>query len=227
MLSDLPILSGALPPDEIRSLVRNEHPVLLDIGANCGQTTAAMLRSMPGATIHAFEPDPRAIAKFKRNIQPHPSVHLYECALGAVNGTTVFYQSSGAEHHPDYPEGWDQSGSIRPPHTHLRVWPWVQFKQQIQVSVMTLDSWAEHQNLPLIDFIWADVQGAEGDLITGGSRTLSKVKYLYTEYSNDEWYNGQVTLAQLSAMLPGFKLIRRYAIDALFENSMLVTSGGA
>jgi hypothetical protein len=103
----------------------------------------------------------------------------------------------------------------------------LQFKQQIKVKVTTLDSWEEHQTLPLIDFIWADVQGAEGDLITGGSRTLSKVKYLYTEYSNDEWYNGQVTLAQLSAMLPGFKLIRRYAIDALFENSMLVTSGGA
>jgi hypothetical protein len=52
---------------------------------------------MPSATIFAFEPDPRAIAKFRDAIV-NPNVHLYECAIGAVNGRIGFHQSSRAEH---------------------------------------------------------------------------------------------------------------------------------
>jgi len=41
------------------------------------------------------------------------------------------------------------------------------------------------------------MQGAEGDLIAGGQETVANTHYLYTEYSDDEWYEGQPTLAQL------------------------------
>jgi FkbM family methyltransferase len=109
-------LTGA----EIRDLLGKDAPVILDIGANCGQTTAELLKVLPRATIFAFEPDPRAIAKFRHNISS-PRVHLQECAVGATNGSISFHQSSGAEHIAEYAAGWDQSGSIRKPRTHLKV----------------------------------------------------------------------------------------------------------
>lgn len=205
---------------EIRDLVGREKPVILEVGANCGQTTAELLEAMPGAVVHAFEPEPRAISEFRRNIQA-PNVHLYECAVGATNGTVTFHQSSGGEQ--EYPEyqgsGWDQSGSIRRPRTHLEVWPWVKFEHQIQVPIVTLDAWAGQQGITQVDFIWADVQGAESDLIQGATLLLRNTRYLYTEYSNEEWYEGQVTLAELQRLLPGFTLLRRYPMDALFLNN--------
>ncbi len=212
-----PLTAGALTAKEIRQCVGKDDPVIVELGANCGQTTVEMLREMPGATIHCFEPDPRAIAKFRAAIQ-HPNVHLYECAVGAVNGTITFNQSSGAEDHPEYRQGWDQSGSIRRPNTHLNVWPWVKFEKQITVPITTLDTWSELHQVSTADFIWADVQGAESDFVDGGARFVPTVRYLYTEYSDDEYYEGQITLAGLLGKLPDFNLIMRFRMDALLQN---------
>lgn len=212
-----PITAGALSAREIRQCVGKDDPVIVEVGANCGQTTIEMLKAMPRATIYAFEPDPRAIAKFRAAIT-HPSVHLYECAVGAVNGTVDFHQSSGGEQLPDYTQGWDQSGSIRRPYSHLKVWPWVKFEKQITVPIMTLDTWSELHQVTRADFIWADVQGAESDLVEGAMRFLRSSRYFYTEYSNEEWYEGQITLAGLIEKLSDFDLVMRYQMDALFQN---------
>jgi 2-O-methyltransferase len=216
-LSTFPITPGALTAAEIRHLVGKDDPRIVEVGANCGQTTVELLRAMPGATIYAFEPDPRAIAKFRAAI-PNGNVHLYECAIGAVSGTINFHQSSGAEHLADYREGWDQSGSIRRPNTHLQVWPWVKFEKTITVPITTLDAWSQQHDVGTTDFIWADVQGAESDLVEGATQLLKSSRYLYTEYSNDEWYDGQITLGALQKKLPDFDLVRRYSMDALFKN---------
>jgi len=211
------ISQGSLVATEISKLVGKDDPVILDVGANNGQTSAEVLKAMPRATIHAFEPDPRAIAKFRSTVNSK-QVHLYETAIGAVNGTVTFHQSSGGENLPDYAQGWDQSGSIRAPKTHLVIFPWVKFEQRIEVNIMTLDSWAEQHQVRHVDFIWADVQGAEVDMIEGAVRLLKSVRYLYTEYTNDEQYEGQVTLAGLARRLPDFEMLRRYAGDVLFKN---------
>jgi 2-O-methyltransferase len=218
--ANFPITPGALTAAEIRLRLGKDDPVIIEVGANCGQTTVELLKAMPGATIFAFEPDPRAIAKFRDAIA-NPRVHLYECAIGAVNGTISFHQSSGAEHLPDYAKGWDQSGSIRRPNSHLKVWPWVKFEKQITVPIMTLDAWSEQHQVCAADFIWADVQGAESDLVDGAAQILRSSRYFYTEYSNDEWYEGQITLAGLLEKLPDFDLVRRYPMDALFENKRM------
>ena len=212
-----PISPGALSAAKIRLCVGKDDPIIVEVGANNGQTTVEILRAMPRATIYAFEPDPRAIAKFRAAVT-HPNVHLYECAIGAINGTVNFYQSSGAEDLPGYSDGWDQSGSIRRPKSHLTVWPWVKFEKEITVPVMTLDAWSELHHVEKADFIWADVQGAESDLVEGAARFLRASRFLYTEYSNKELYKGQITLAELREKLPDFDLIVRYRSDALFRN---------
>jgi hypothetical protein len=94
----------------------------------------------------------------------------------------------------------------------------VKFETQIEVPIVTLDSWADANGVDEVDFIWADVQGAESDLVEGASRILSTARYFYTEYSNSEWYEGQITLPELAEKLPEFELIRRYESDVLFRN---------
>ena len=69
-----------------------------------------------------------------------------------------------------------------------------------------------------IDFIWADVQGAEGDMIRGGQRALAKTRFLYTEYCNRELYEGQLSLRQMLGLLPEFEVVRRFPNDVLLEN---------
>ena len=70
---------------------------------------------------------------------------------------------------------------------------------------MTLDSYAK--NLGRIDFIWADVQGAERKMIQGGLQTLSRTEWLYTEYSDVELYEGQPSLSEILVMLPDWRVV--------------------
>ena len=95
------------------------------------------------------------------------------------------------------------------------------------VPIMTLDTWSEQHHIAAADFIWADVQGAESDLVEGAPRFLRSSRFLYTEYSNDEWYEGQITLAGLLEKLPDFDLVRRYPMDALFENRRMARKGSS
>ena len=200
-------------------------PVILDIGANDGETTNEFLAEFPAARVYAFEPDPRAIAKFKRNVTSSRAT-LYETAIGATDGTAEFWVSSGTP--PGdidaklYPEGWDQSGSLRAPKNHAKFWPWVKFESKISVPVTRLDTWTimdfPEVGTP-IDLIWADVQGAEGDLIKGGKLTLQCTRFLFIEYSDSEWYRGQPKLAELRRQLTAigeFRILGFYGPNVLF-----------
>lgn len=223
-----PVSPGALEIDTLRKLVGTVSPVVLDIGAHDGGTTAMFLDIFPGAKVFAFEPDPRAAAKFKARINNHPRAKLFEHAIGAIDGEAEFHVSSGLppDMTPDnaakyFPQGWDMSGSLHAPKTHTAVWPWCKFERSVTVPVRRLDSWAKEQGVGAIDFIWADVQGAEGDLIAGAKSTLAKSRFFYTEYSNEEWYAGQPKLAEIVHMLAGFTILRRYEMDVLFKNDVL------
>jgi len=200
----------------VAQLIDKEEPLILEIGANCGQTTIEFIRNMPNAMIFCFEPDPRAISKFERLISTS-RVHLERIAIGAENGTIIFNQSSGAEHID--PNGWDHSGSIRKPKSHLEKWPWVTFKNQIEVPICKLDDWAQRKNIKDVDFIWADVQGAESDLIDGARTVLSSTRFFYTEFSDEEWYEGQVNLEYIESQLKDFSILHKYENDVLFVSN--------
>ena len=78
----------------------------------------------------------------------------------------------------------------------------------MEIKTKKLDTWVKENEIPLIDFIWADVQGAERELIEGGKETLNKkTRYFYTEFSNEELYEDQPTLDEICRLLPNFKII--------------------
>jgi 2-O-methyltransferase len=219
-----PLRSSPLDLRYLQDLVGADARVILEIGANDGSHTVEFLRLFPDARIYAFEPDPRALSKFKSRVGQHPRVKLFETAIGARDGDALFHVSDGLPPNASpaardqYPDGWDLSGSLRAPKAHKESHPWVTFERQIAVKVRALDSWMREEGIARIDFIWADVQGAEVDLIAGGARALAATRFFYTEYDNDELYAGQVNLAGIVASLPDFDLIARYRTDVLFRN---------
>ena len=208
---------------EIQELVGRDDPVIFEIGSCGGWHTNKFLESFPAGRVYAFEPDPRAIRRWRQKVRSSRAT-LAEIALGAQNGIAQFHASDGCPPGREdvrrfVEEGWDCSGSLREPKSHLTVHPWVKFERILEVQVRTLDSWVAENDVRPADFIWADVQGAEGDLISGGLETLKGVRYFYTEYSNGELYSGQVTLDQIAEMLSGwFELETRWQHDVLFKN---------
>ena len=90
-----------------------------------------------------------------------------------------------------------------------------------EVDLITLDSFCEGRGIERIDFIWADIQGAEGDMVRGGRQTLARTRYLYTEYSDEELYENQATLKEILELLPDFRVIELWTDDVLLENQQL------
>jgi 2-O-methyltransferase len=215
-----PIEPGPIPGDLVRRLVGREDPTLLEIGCNDGDHSLWLAGLFPSARIHCFEPDPRAAARFRRKTAGHPRLQLHEIAIGAHDGEADFHQSDGLINGYEelMPDGWDYSGSLRPPKEHLKVHARIQFGRTLKVRASTLDTWCAAHGIGPVDFLWMDVQGAEADVLDGARRTLGSIRYLYTEYDERELYEGQVGLRGLAERLPGFRLIRRYPNDALFRN---------
>jgi 2-O-methyltransferase len=202
----------------LRKLIGRPDPVILDIGANDGSHSRWFARLFPEARIFAFEPEPRAIARFRKRVD-RPNVTLVESAVSASDGEVRFFQSSGQPPRGHRVRGgWDKSGSIRRPTGHLTQSRWCKFRTEITVKSVCLDSWVAANRIERIDFIWADVQGAERDLIAGGGDTFAtKVRYFYTEYSDRELYEGQADLAAILAALKSYRLVSLYRHDVLLK----------
>jgi FkbM family methyltransferase len=215
--------STAITHEDIAALIGETEPTILEIGCNDGTDTLKFLRVLPQASIYCFEPDPRAIEKFKNKLGPEiERVKLFECAISSQNGQIQFHQSTGGDLHK-HPHGWDLSGSIRQPKHHLKIHPSISFEDSISVNTCTLDDWSAENGIDQIDFIWMDVQGAEGDVIAGAQSILEKTRFLYTEYSNDELYEGQLSLKDLLSRLPSFDVVTRYPGDVLLRNRKLAS----
>lgn len=212
---------------KLKDLISRSNCTIIEVGANDGTDTAKFLDIVRYGHIFAFEPDPRAIQRFRTNVISN-QVHLIECALGSQVGMARFYQSSGLwpfgeelRIEQNLPTDWDQSGSTRKPKKHLEKHPWVSFEHEIEVPMTTLDQWTEENSIRLVDLLWADVQGAENDLITGALNTLKLTRFFYTEFSEIELYDGAPRLEDISERLPDFDLIGVYGENALYKNKLL------
>lgn len=207
----------SLKPERIRELIRRENPVILDVGCNDGEHTQMFLDLFPFATVYSFEPEPYAIELFKQRVTD-PRARLITKAVGNVDGPVTFHQSDGRPTAQWTGLTWHYSGSTRKPKNHLRRYPWCRFERTTTVQSVRLDSMFAFED---IDFIWADVQGAETDLILGGLETLQRTKFLYTEYSNEELYEGQATLKQIQCLLPDHEIVEVFHDDVLLKHRYL------
>lgn len=200
-------------------LIGRPDPVILEIGASDGTDSAALLSHFPQARMFLFEPDPRQIPELRARFDGIEKVKVVGAAISDSDGSSPFWLSAGRNSHSRY----IGSSSIKPPVNAQKYWQECKFDEVVQVPTRSLDSWAEQEGISLIDLVWADVQGAERELIAGGARTLNQMtRYLYTEYSNEMMYQGQPTLEEILRMLDGFELLGIYGSNALLRNRRLV-----
>lgn len=196
-----------------------ESPVICDFGAHHAEDSIEFAKIIPKAKIYAAECDPRAYAKAEQNIKEYPNIRLFNLAIGNECKEVEFHQSSGC---PDnWPEkvDWDFSGSVLAPKNHILTHKWCLFSSIIKVEMTSTDAFCRTNGIDHIDYIHLDVQGSEGMVVEGFKSMKDHIHYLYTEFENDEQYEGQPTLRKLRDMLPGWFLIGFYDNNVLFVNN--------
>jgi len=198
-----------------------ESPLIINVGANDGSTMEEILDVLPGASIIAFEPDPRPLKRWRLKSCRNASV--YPIAISDRHGTFEFYQSGGSIPRSTAPckNDWDYSGSLHVPTGHLDRDKAVKFPTIIEVETAPLDAFFPFFKNP--DMIYADVQGSEARLILGAQKTLSVTKWLYSEFGDVEQYHRQPDLRGLLSFLPDWDLVATYADNALLKNRTIET----
>lgn len=195
----------------IKSLLKRDDSIIVEVGAADGLDTAKFLQVFqgPGFRIIAIEPDPRNIIRFRQNISDVRAT-LIEAACSDTNGYQNFHLSST-----------EYSSSLKRPNMveFQKYWPEISFTETITIDTRTLDSIVLEMELSRIDFIWADVQGAEDLLISGSHHSLQRTRFFYSEYGGNSLYANDVSLDQIMSLLgPSWSLLYDYGTDALFVN---------
>jgi len=192
-----------------RKILRGfKNPVIFDLGAHMCQD-ARTLAFIGGSKVYAFEPDTRTVPE-----KLPPNVVVERLAIGAENKQVEMYMSSL---HGSVP--WTQSSSIKKPTGHKKKFPGVKFsKEKKNVQLVKLDTYCKEKGIKHIDFIHADIQGAEMDFLIGAKKILDDTKYLYIEYSDQQLYEGQPNLTQIMNTLPGWSIVEDLKTDVLLRN---------
>jgi 2-O-methyltransferase len=208
---------------DIYRFIRDIHPsVMLEIGVHFGEDTRKFRQMLPSTRIVGFEPDPRNIEIIRRT-GIDKLCEFHPVALSDKNEVRTFYMSSGkATQHEDrqhLENDWSSSSSLKRPTGHLNVHPWITFPRTAEVQCMRLDDVPTLQS-GIIDFIWADVQGAEDLVFSGAKDVLSRTRYVYTEYATG-LYEGQLNRDQLLAMFgPQWSVVHDFGGDILIRQTL-------
>jgi FkbM family methyltransferase len=133
--------------------------VCIDVGAQMGYLSLAMATSAGRQTaVHAFEPEDINAARFRENMALNniQNVQLHREAVSNIEGTLHLFLSKTAN-----------AGTHSTLYNERTV-----TEESIQIPATTLDAFARATNLPRLDLIKVDVEGAEFEVIQGADSVL-------------------------------------------------------
>lgn len=189
-----------------------EDATIFEFGCYDGADTHELARN-GFRNFYTFEADPRNLERIRKTGLPN-GVQLVPKAIGRTEGKTLLYQSTNMISGHGI---WTGSSSIKKPLVQKS--ENLSFDSAVEVEVVSLDRFCEEEGIEKIDLIWADIQGAEVDLVAGGKRMLQNTHYLFMEHEKIQTYEGQWNFDQMMASLPGWNLIEKFPNDVLLENT--------
>lgn len=132
----------------------SRNDIVLDCGANIGLFSA--IAATKNAKVYAFEPTPKTIEVLNETVNLYNGkIEICKYALSDYVGKARFYISDE-----------NVSNSLYERH--------IDTKEYIDVDVTTVDEFVKSNNIKRVDFIKADIEGAERYMLRGAEKTLKK-----------------------------------------------------
>lgn len=171
--------------------------IILDVGANVGQSSEAYRRIYPNAKIFAFEPVPATFSRLKDRFKANTQIQPCQLAFGDAPGTATMYLSKG-----------DQTNSMLPKKNRTG--------DTIEIRTDTVDNFCASNAISTVDILKVDVEGNEGRVFAGAAGLFQKkaVRLIFTEVYFYAVYEGMPLFWDLQKQLEGygFKLYGLYSL---------------
>jgi FkbM family methyltransferase len=178
--------------------------VVLDVGANTGEYTRAVLHAFAGrAIVHAFEPQPSAYLQLQREFGGDSRVHLTGAAIGSRDGEVRLYSpapgSTLASLHRQTVADWEAP----------------EIAEEV-VPLRALDSYCAEVGIERLDLLKIDVEGHELEVLRGAARLLEEGRI-----TGIQWEFGPAHVVSRTFMRDFVDLLgSRYRIYRLLPNGL-------
>jgi FkbM family methyltransferase len=207
---------------------KNDEFIIFDIGSRDCIQSIEFYNTFPNAKIYAFECNPNTINICKNNIKLYNDrIILIEGAVSNYDGDIIFYPINQQKTITSWSDGNPGASSIYKSNNTYIYETYIQ--DEISINCHRLDSVMKKYNIPKVDIIWIDLQGAELLAFKSLGNHLENVKYIHTEISHKEIYSGQVMFNELNDFIisNGFiiknnLLLQGWQEDVIYENNLLI-----
>lgn len=193
---------------------KQDKLTIFDVGAYIGRTSKMYRRIFPNATIYSFEPFPDSFEKL-RKLAATGLITPYQLAFSDRSGRTKLYVSSDPSCNSFFPR--PKSGTKYYPDKARNT-------SQIQVETISIDGFCSEKNIPAIDILKLDVEGAEIKVLNGAAAKLAKqsVELIYTEVMFVAHYDGGCIFHELSSFLSrhGYTLFNIYNLKCARDGQL-------
>lgn len=186
--------------------------VVIDIGANEGQTYEGLRKSGFKGRIVSVEPIPALQDRLQTMAAKDPLWDvLPPLAIGEKNGTSLLNVSHAS----------DLSSTLTPSSALMEALPKAHITQQVEVSMKTLDTLLEDLHLDGKKiFVKIDTQGNEMVILQNAPVALETITGLQVELSLFELYEGEVLYEDVLAYLQNKGFIPHMLIETNFSRKL-------
>lgn len=177
--------------------------VVVDIGANEGSFTNAVVTLAPQARVVAVEPAPEPLARLRERFAALPNVTIVGKAMASEVGTAALHITAH-----------DHNSSLHRPREEMQTLyedPGWGVVRDIAVETTSLDALVAAEER--ISVIKLDVQGGELDVLHGADATLERTQAVLMEVTFVSHYEGDADFQRLNTEMLG----RGFALTAMSE----------
>lgn len=194
--------------DEIYNKILNDNSVIIDVGANKGQSIERFLK-FHNPVIYSFEPSGDVFKILESKFKNRTNCYLYNVALGEKKSESLFFEYYNNELNS----------------FHLINDLDVKKKREIKVPIDTLDNFTEQNNLKKINLLKIDTQGYEQNVLSGSINLLrqNKIDIIEVELILGNYYDKYTSFYNIEKILKygSYRLIALDRRPNVFENNKL------
>eukprot|EP00927_Polykrikos_kofoidii_P018751 TRINITY_DN18731_c0_g1_i1.p1 TRINITY_DN18731_c0_g1~~TRINITY_DN18731_c0_g1_i1.p1 ORF type:complete len:494 (+),score=70.53 TRINITY_DN18731_c0_g1_i1:163-1644(+) len=154
--------------------------VVVFAGAHAGSVLRTAVAAWPHGQVHAFEADPFLFAALESNYKVSWNLHLTWGALATVGNTSIVLHTRSGQ--------GSQSTVFEPTKVYQETWrdqyDHLMQGAQVRVPTIALSDYFQQLGVPVVDFIYLDIECSELSTLRGARSLLPNVSVLHLEVQN-------------------------------------------
>lgn len=189
------------------SIIKNNNPVLIDIGANIGNYSELLALNFKNGTIYSFEPNPETFKIFKKKTEQHDNIVAVNSGVGDKSQRLKLYTSK---------KNLTSVNSSTNYEALLDVFPSEEITS-LEIELISLNSFMTDNKIKHIDFLKIDTEGFEFEILTNIKNIIydNKIGIIQFEFN-------EVSLKKRTFLSDYYKLLStNYNLYRLNSNKLI------